>query len=88
MALLHFAKCHVHEVAAIEGGGVTMSLKDLEHDPPQFDGTWFVAIPEASREMLAICLVAMTSGLAVDAFVQSVSPNAVIERLGLLRVSG
>ena len=85
MALLHFPKCSVREVAVVQGGAVTMALRNLDPDTTQFD-SWFVAIDEARREMLAICLVAMTSGLAVDAFVQSLDPNAVIERLGLLRV--
>jgi len=94
-----FFECKVTQAGPIETGEIMIMLQSLDVDYPDIPEKptendkryrWFSPVPEARKEMLAVALVAHTSGFAVSARIQDPQRayDSKIERLYITERKG
>jgi hypothetical protein len=70
--------CEIERAGPVEDGEIYVMLTDKEN---AFASRWFRAQPAARREVLAITLAAISTGLPVGVALSSTDVNSVIDRM-------
>lgn len=80
-----FYTCEVKRAGANDDGEVYIRLQRFRPGRAQPFDWWFKAAPSKRREMLATALTAITTGLHVDAYMDSTNEYETIQRLYIIR---